>query len=249
MTQTRQFRLFAYLSFFSIAALLAGCAATEVALSKKDLDVQTKMSDTVFLDPVSPEKKVIYIDVRNTSDKANFDIKTPIITAIQSRGFRVTLDPEEAHYHLQANVLRVEKASPSAAQLALSNGYGGEVLAGAVAGAVVSDNYYQGAAVGGLLAGGASVIANSLVHDVTFMAITDIQISERAKEGVIVRSDSQQDLKQGIGGSQRQSSSGVGDMKKYRSRVVSTANKVNLAYEEASPKLTEGLTRSISGLF
>jgi hypothetical protein len=38
-------------------------------------------------------------------------------------------------------------------------------------------------------------------------------------------------------------------MNKYRTRVVSTANKVNLQYEEAAADLTNGLTRSIAGLF
>jgi hypothetical protein len=38
-------------------------------------------------------------------------------------------------------------------------------------------------------------------------------------------------------------------MNKYRTRVVSTANKANLQYEEAAVELTNGLARSISGLF
>jgi hypothetical protein len=38
-------------------------------------------------------------------------------------------------------------------------------------------------------------------------------------------------------------------MNKYRTRVVSTANKANLQYEEAATELTNGLARSISGLF
>ncbi|MDH3601541.1 MAG: complement resistance protein TraT, partial [Candidatus Tectomicrobia bacterium] len=34
-----------------------------------------------------------------------------------------------------------------------------------------------------------------------------------------------------------------------RTRVVSTANRANLKYEEAAPELSAGLTRSLSGLF
>jgi hypothetical protein len=41
----------------------------------------------------------------------------------------------------------------------------------------------------------------------------------------------------------------VTKFKKYRTRVVSTANKVNLEYEEAAPALTQGLAKSLSGLF
>ena len=243
-------RLFAYFSLLSTVVVLAGCEAAEVSIAKKNLDVQTKMSETVFLDPVSPDKQVVYIRIRNTSDKPDFDIESPIRAAIAARGYRITENPDQAHYQLQANVLSVSKASPTAAQAALHNGYGGEAVLGALAGgAIHEDNRLAGAAVGGLLLGGASMIANNMVKDVTFVAITDIQISERAKEGVVVRSDSKQDLKQGIGGAQTQTSSEVGDMKKYRTRIVSTANKVNLEYAEASKPLNDGLVRSITGLF
>lgn len=232
----------------AVPVYLSGCAAASVAIAKKDLDVQTKMSDTIFLDPVSPDKKVVFIQIRNTSDKQNFDIETPIKQAIVAKGYRITQDPEAAHFRLQANVLSVTKASPTAAEAALHNGYGGAIVAGAVAGGAI-DRSYRGAAIGGLLGGAASLIADNAVKDVTFMAITDIQLSEKARKGVMIRQDNKQDAKQGIGGSQRQTSSEVTNRKKYRSRVVSTANKVNLEYAEAAPLLTSGLTRSLSGLF
>ena len=36
---------------------LSGCAASSVLISKRNLDVQTKMSETIFLDPVSPDRR------------------------------------------------------------------------------------------------------------------------------------------------------------------------------------------------
>lgn len=66
---------------------------------------------------------------------------------------------------------------------------------------------------------------------------------------MIVRQDNQQNLKQGIGGTEQQTSSEVTKNKKYRTRVVSTANKANLDYEEAVPALTQGLTQALAGLF
>ena len=81
------------------------------------------------------------------------------------------------------------------------------------------------------------------------MAVTDVQLVEKAAKGVIVRSDSEQNLAQGMAGTQRQTYSEVGKLKKYRTRVVSTANKANLEYAEAEPLLTKGLTRSLSNLF
>jgi len=84
---------------------------------------------------------------------------------------------------------------------------------------------------------------------VLFLAVTDIQLVEKAPEGVIVRSDSQQNLAQGMAGTQSQTYSEVGKFKKYRTRVISTANKSNLEYEEAAEPLTQGLAKSLSGLF
>jgi outer membrane lipoprotein SlyB len=234
--------------------LLSGCAAVHTSIAKKDLDVQTKMSDTVFLDPVGPDKKIIYVDIRNTSDKSNFDIQNSIVSALQAKGYTITNDPERAHFWLRANVLSVDKASPTAAENALHGGYGG-ALAGAAIGTATGAALggWSGAGIGGLAGaaafGIAEVVADAAVHDVTYMAITDVEIAEKAKKGVIVRQDSKQDAKQGVGGARTQTSSEISDKKQYRVRIVSTANKVNLEYQEAAPELTNGLTRSISGLF
>lgn len=237
--------------------VLSGCAAVHTSIAKKDLDVQTKMSDSIFLDPVEPNKKIVYLNIRNTSDKTNFDITSTVARALEGRGYRITTNPKEAHYWLQANVLSVDKASPTAAEAALRAGYGG--MGSAALGAAVGTatgaamGGWTGAGIGGLAGAAAfgvvSTIADASVKDVTFMAITDVEIAERAEDGVIVREDRQQDAKQGVGGARRQSSTKVSEMNKYRTRVVSTANKVNLQYEEAAVELTNGLARSISGLF
>jgi len=247
----------ALLLSFTVATVvlgLTGCAAVHTSIAKKDLDVQTKMSETVFLDPVSPDKKVIFITIRNTSDKNNFDINTPIQSAISSKGYRITTNPDEAHYILQANVLSVAKSSPTAAEAALHSGYGGTV-AGAVLGAGIGGaaGGWAGAGYGGLAGGligaAAETIGDAYVKDVTFVVITDIEISEKVKDGVVLRQDSKLGLKQGLSGSASQTSSEVVDRKKYRTRIVSTANQANLEYEQAATPLTAGMVRSISGLF
>lgn len=238
----------------AVLTVLGGCAAVHTSIAKKDLDVQTKMSDTVFLDPVGPSKKTIYVDIRNTSDKSNFDIQAAIVHNLQAKGYTVTSDPDRAHYWLRANVLSVDKASPTAAENALHAGYGGAITGAAIGTATgAALGGWSGAGIGGLAGaaafGIAETVADAYVKDVTYMAITDIEIAEKAKKGVFVRQDSKQDAKQGIGGGRTQTSSEVSDKKQYRVRVVSTANKANLEYPEAAPLLTEGLTRSISGVF
>jgi outer membrane lipoprotein SlyB len=234
-----------------LAVSLSGCAAATVAISKAELDVQTKMSNTVFLDPVPPADRTVFVQIRNTSDKPDFDIASDVRSAVAAKGYVVTDDPDAAHYLLQANVLQAGKTDPTAAERALAGGYGDTAvgaLAGAAVGYQVGNSSGGGALAGGLIGTAMTTVANAVVRDVTYAIITDLQISERARAGVMVREDSQQTLRQGTSGSKSVQSSEITDWKRYQTRIVSTANKVNLEFEEAAPQLVTGLVRSISGI-
>lgn len=76
--------------------LLSGCAATRIAIEKHDLDVQARMSDSIFLDPVSDGKKTVFVQVRNMSDKQDFDVSADVKDVIAARGYRVVGDPDKA---------------------------------------------------------------------------------------------------------------------------------------------------------
>ena len=92
-------------------------------------------------------------------------------------------------------------------------------------------------------------IANAMVKDVLFVAITDIQISQKTKEGVTGTQKTKADIAQGTGTKVEQVFDEVVKEKKYRTRVMSTANQVNLEYKDAAPELNAGLTRVLAGLF
>lgn len=235
-----------------VAALtISSCAATTTAISKRELDVQTRMSDSIFLEPSKPTGRTIYVEVKNTSDRDDFNIEDGIKAAIEERGYRLVSDPERAQYMLQANVLQAGKNSATAAEEAFSGGFGG-ALFGAAVGAVgtraATSN--TGSIIGGGLIGAAvESAAGAFVQDVTYSAITDIQVSERAANGEVVTETFEQNLGQGAGGQRIVSASSASNWKRYRTRVMSIANKVNLAFEDASPQLVAGLTRSIAGVF
>lgn len=222
----------------------AGCAAGRVAIEKRNLDVQTKMSDTVFLEPVRDDLKTVYVEVRNTSDK-DINVSDQIKSMVQQHGYRLVTDPDKAHYLLQANILQAGKIDPSAASTALSNGFGGAVLGGLAGGAAT---HRRGGVVAGAVVGGlAEMVTNSMVKDVTYSLITDLQISERAKGRV--REETESHLSQGSQSTVHQSEETDSNWKKYRTRILSSANKVNLEFEVALPELEKGLIRSISGIF
>jgi len=226
---------------------MSGCAATNTMIGKRNLDVQTKMSATVFLDPVEPEKRSVFVQVRNTSDK-DMDVSDAIANAIASHGYRVVNNPKKAHYMLQASILQVGKMDPSAASAALASGYGG-ALDGAVIGGLAASGSNNNVAGFGLLGAVAGTIANAAVKDVTFTMITDLQISERAPKGVRVHQETDSNMSQGTSTHVSQHMKSISQWKRYRTRIVSTANKVNLSFNEAQPVLARGLEKSVSGIF
>lgn len=227
-----------------------GCAATHVALNKRDLDVQTKMSATVFLDPVSQKDKTAFVQFRNTSDKQALDLSAELSAAIANKGYTIVMDPDKAHYILQTNVLHVGKTSASAAENALNGGYGGSLGAGmGVAAAAYATGHTndKGVVAAALIGAIGNTVANAMIKDVYFSIVTDIQIKERSKTAVNV--NSQHTLAQGTSGSSQSTFSESSEYKTYQTRIVSTANKVNLEFAEAEPELRTGLVRSLSGLF
>lgn len=238
------------LILFACMLVLSGCAASTLAISKRNLNVQTRMTATIFLDPVSPDKRIVYVEVRNTSDKPDFDVEPAIAAAIVAKGYTRTYDPDEAQYLLQVNVLQVGMVDPSAAEMAFAGGYGG-ALDGFLIGSAVSNiagGGYRTSTGFGLVGGIIGMVANAAVKDVTYSIITDIQISERARQGVIVNEANQAVLQQGTSGSRTVTSNEVTEWKRYQTRIMSTANKVNLKFEDAVSHLIEGLVRSISGI-
>lgn len=241
----------ASLAAMGSTSLLSGCAATQLAIEKRDLDVQTKLSDTIFLDPMAESKKTIFVQVRNTSDKPDFDIAADVTSAIAAKGYRVVTDPEKAQYILQANILQVGKVSESAAHMAFG-GYGAPLgSAFLAAGAAVGMGARSGGAIlGAGLAGGLiEMVANSAVKDVYFTAITDVQIRERQRSGTKSHESSMHNLHQGNSGGTTVTYAEDTDYRTYQTRVMSVANKVNLDFSDAVTPLRSGLVRVISGVF
>ena len=231
---------------------LASCTAVQTSISKRNLEVQTRMSDTIFLDPVAPSQRTVFVQVRNTSDRTEFNnLEQQVKNQIALKGYKITDDPTKAHYILQANVLTVGKVDQRAAEKTPFGSYG-EAIAGGAIGALALNQASAGsggqAIAGGLIIAGLTVIADSLVSDVYYGVITDLQISERAN-GVQVFNDSKHNLKQGSSGSTTSRFKETTHLKRYQTRIFSYANKSNLKWEEGAPVLVKGLVNSVSGIF
>lgn len=233
----------------SSVAILASCAATQTVIEHRSLEASTQLSETVFLDPVASSQKTIFLAVKNTSEES-MDIARPLAQALTQHGYRVVSNPASAHYMLQANILKIAKMSRSASQKALGGGYG-SALAGAGAGAAVGalSNTSNGVLAGGVAGGLIGLAADSLVKDVNYTMITDVQISEKVGLGVKVQEQFNSALRSGSSSTTHQISNKQSDYQRYRTRIVSNADKVNLSFEKARPMLEQGLVKTLAGIF
>ena len=221
---------------------LFACSAVHTSLEKSELDVQTKASESIFLEPVSPSKRIIFISVRNTSDK-DLKIKPRIIDRLNTSGYRITDDPEVAQFMLQANILKVGMVDLKAADSYLDAGFSGAVIGSAVSS---SSDSGKGAVIGALV----GVVADSLVDDTLFTMVTDLQVRERPRANESVTQQQSDSSTQGSSTTISQSSDNSSvEWKTYHTRIVSTANQANLKFDDALPALENGLVRSIAGMF
>jgi len=247
-------KTFLMVSGLSLAAIqFTGCQAAHTAIAKRNLDVQTKMTETVFLEPTSSENKTIFVDVKNTSDQ-DIAVRSGVEAALKSRGYTIVDNPNKASYMLQANVLQIGKSNLNEIRSAFNAGFGNGAVQGAVAGAatgyVVGGGSGKNAAAIGLAGAAAGFIADAMVEDVYYSMVTDLQVRERASEGETVVQTQSSDIKQGSSTNVSQVVQGTKtNWKTYRTRVVSSANKVNLQFEEAQPVLQTALGKSIAGIF
>ena len=229
--------------------ILGGCAATATAIEHGHLQASTKLSETVFLDPVSEAQKTIYVSVKNTSDQS-IDVTPRLKESFREHGYRVVNQVNDAHYLLQANIKKVGKMSIAASQSALGGGFGSALAGGAIGVGLGSLTNNSNAMIGGGIAGGlVGLAADSLIKDVNYTMITDVQISERVGNGGHVQEEHRASLQQGSSTYLTQVSSSRSQYQRYRTRVVSNADKVNLAFKDAVPALKEGLVKTLVGIF
>ena len=202
----------------TVVSLLTGCAAIGTAVEHHDLQTHTYIRNSIFLAPIPYQERTIFIQVRNTSDRSDFDIGSRIADILTNRGYQVVYDPRMAHYVLQIQLLNVGRYSKTAARNVFGTPYGG-ALAGAAAGAAIGAAAGANVWAGGVVGAVGGTVVDNLVKDVTYQAVVDLRITE--KPGYRV----------------------------YGTRIVVTADQVNLTFAEAEPSLKFELVRAIAGIF
>lgn len=233
-----------------VITVLGGCSAVHTSIAKRDLDVQTKISTSIFVDPVPQEKRKIYLEVRSgvmEFDRNSFRKSLSQQLVNSGNGYTLTEDPKEAQYTMSIFVRNLEKTTPEGAAGALNAGFQGMGAGAAVS--YATGGSYKNAVGTGLLVGALSTAANAFVQDVMYLLVADIQIKERASKGVIVRKDSKINTKISDDGASTQTYSEASTQKEYRTRVVTTANKANLELVEAQPLMFDKTAYAMASFF
>ncbi|STJ16062.1 conjugal transfer surface exclusion protein TraT [Escherichia coli] len=74
---------------------------------KRNLEVKTQMSETIWLEPAS--ERTVFLQIKNTSDKDMGGLQGKIADAVKAKGYQVVTSPDKAYYWIQANVLKADK--------------------------------------------------------------------------------------------------------------------------------------------
>ncbi|MBV7300225.1 complement resistance protein TraT [Enterovibrio paralichthyis] len=227
--------------------VLSGCGAVHTAVAKRNLEVKTQTSETIWLQPDMMGPKTIFIQTKDTSG-TDFDLAVTLKQVLTSNGFQVTQDPNAAHYWLQSNTIKLEKMEPHDINQFLSGGYGAGIAGASFGGAALAlATDSPGYGVGGSLIGGlVAVAADAMVEDVTYGLVTDIQLSVKSDKALLANET--QKLQQGASSTITVNSTEKTDRMRYQTRIVASANQVNLTLEEAKPALSEAVVKSIYGI-
>jgi uncharacterized protein YcfJ len=233
------------LAFILPAIVFSGCATTAgngtsaSGLSSGNVTLSTKMSSSIFLQPVSPSDKIVYVSTRNTSTATGLNFKNHLISELIGEGYRITNNPQDAHFMVMSNILYIGKETQSHTLAgALAGGFGG---------ALIGSRYNSGTSTiaGGALGALAGGILGSLLASTKYMMIVDIQLEER-QAGTYTTSST--NASQGIASNETTYNAGVKNWAIYRDRIISQASAMNLNFASAEPLLKKQMSHSIANL-
>ena len=118
------------IALVSSALALSGCGAMGTAIKKRNLEVKTQMSETIWLEPAS--ERTVFLQIKNTSDKDMSGLQGKIADAVKAKGYQIVTSPDKAYYWIQANVLKADKMDLREAQGFLKTGYEGAAMGAAL---------------------------------------------------------------------------------------------------------------------
>ncbi len=241
--------LMLFLSCFVL--MFYGCATIPEAIEHSSLQIGTKMSDTIFFDPeYKMTHKKIFIDVTNTSNIRKINIsnfKQKIASDLQAKGYTIVVDPTQADYILQVNVLYFDHYRKTGAKEGAATG----AALGAAAGLAASgDNDVDALIIAAVAAGAGYVggaVVGKMIHIDTFAGVVDVQIKEKHEKPI--KETVETNASQGSATVVKQRLEKESHWMIYRTKIAVTATKTNLKEEEVAKVVEDNLADQIAGIF
>lgn len=248
-----KYKLLIMTMIISATVTLTSCTTMSIAVKKRKLEVKTQMSKTIWLDPIF--EKTVYLQIKNTSDKDLPELTPLIIKAIADKGYHVKNNPNAAYYWIQVNVLKADKMNLQNSDHFLLTGYEDNTYHQdhIKTTSTVNNNIYTTilgtiiAVLVNLTSGIFNLAADTLIEDVNFSMITDLQISVINNEHNL-NSNNHHVITNNIISNDRLITSKAINRDKYQTRIVSNANKVNLTFDIARIELEKQLAKSIANI-
>lgn len=240
-------------------AMSTGCSQTVSAIQNRELTVQAKMSETVFLNPeILEKKKKVFVRFTNTSDAQEIDISQPLRQIIAGKGMTVVDKASKADYHVTVNLLYMgfEREDLTADGM-LSGGFGG-ALGGM---AVARNSPVAGGLIGSLGGMAAGAAIGSLFKIDEYVGAMDVQIKEPTAKGykatvtennigTLTNTNSKSKGGGGPALSNRTVVTEVEDSRSdHRTRIVATAKQTNIDKAEAMKVVASRLAIQVGGMF
>ena len=203
---------------------LAGCAASRMMIRYGNLNTQTEMSESVFLELRSDLPKTVCISEASTAGR-ELTIRPTLDRQLTESGYKLVDAPDEATYIIQINHLRLAE-SELTGTMTVNDAIEAAFMAGAGA-ALATGILGEAGAAGkvGLAVGVVSFVLDARTKHIAHTLTTDVLITESVPAG----------------GAKR-------ELRYHETQIVSGASKVNLKLEESLPAMISGLSRSLAGL-
>ena len=227
-----------------------GCGHMVKAIEDADMQVQLKMTDTIFLDPISKAKnRTVYVTVSNTSDMQEVDttiLQNLIASRLAAKEYQIVNDPTQAGYIIQANILYMDYARQTGTDEGATFG----ALVGAGSGAIIGQSRDTSIAlglIGGLIGGIGGALIGKAVKIETYAGVVDIQIQERTDKSVVgqIVTNAQQGSSTTIQTTQELNT----NYQTYRTKITCIAQQTNIDKNEAARAIAEKIANQIGGMF
>ncbi|MBZ8006433.1 hypothetical protein AVBRAN9332_09195 [Campylobacter sp. RM9332] len=91
------------LSIVGIGFMFGACASNS-------LELDTKLNNSIFIEPVAKSKKSIFVFAKNTSD-CNVNIESKLIEGLKNKGYTILNEPTNATFIVSTNIVECSKKS------------------------------------------------------------------------------------------------------------------------------------------